>query len=270
MQLTQENKIFLLINRYKYSQTYLSHEIGVSKNAVSKFYKRYDQNQTLARKSGSGRKRKTTSAQDRRLLASANADRFATCAEIAKIVSQMRGPPISPRTVNRRLLQAGLKCCKPVCRPLLTNKMMEKRLLFARKYVNWPLESWNSVIWSDESKFNLYYNDGRVRVRRFAHEKFDRSCIKQMPKSRAGVMVWGCFAGADLGKLQFLENTVNADEYISILETSLFPSIENIMAPNEDFIFQHDHAPAHTAKKVPKKDCFQDKVINCFFFLILG
>ena len=60
-------------------------------------------------------------------------------------------------------------------------------------------------------------------------------------------MVWGCMSARGLGKLNFIDGTVNAQKYQHILETSLLPSAQELF-PNEDYIFQQDGASCHSAK----------------------
>lgn len=60
-------------------------------------------------------------------------------------------------------------------------------------------------------------------------------------------MVWGCMSARGLGKLNFIDGTVNAQKYQHILETSLLPSAQELF-PNEDYLFQQDGASCHSAK----------------------
>ena len=41
---------------------------------------------------------------------------------------------------------------------------MIKRLKFAREHVDKPDLFWRNILWSDESKFNIFGSDGRRRV----------------------------------------------------------------------------------------------------------
>ena len=51
---------------------------------------------------------------------------------------------------------------------------------------------WQNVMFSDESRFNMSYNDGRIRVRRYAGERNLRACILQRQRGPTPiVMVWG-------------------------------------------------------------------------------
>jgi transposase len=65
-----------------------------------------------------------------------------------------------------------------------------------------------------------------------------------------GVMVWGAFSSAGVGELIRCDKSVNAAEYLKILRKGLIPSIKKLFPGEnvEDVVFQHDNAPAHTAK----------------------
>ena len=56
------------------------------------------------------------------------------------------------------------------------------------------MADWNKVIWSDESKSNLFGSDGRIYVRRRVGEEYLAECVQQTVKFAGGlVMVWGVF-----------------------------------------------------------------------------
>ncbi len=64
------------------------------------------------------------------------------------------------------------------------------------------------------------------------------------------VMIWAAMSSAGVGPLCFLKSTVNAAIYQESLEHFMLPSADKLYG-DDDFIFQQDLAPAHTAK-VPK------------------
>lgn len=53
-----------------------------------------------------------------------------------------------------------------------------------------------------------------------------------------------------VGRLLFIDGTVNANKYKTILQEELVPSITEIKLPEGGFIFQQDGASCHTAKTV--------------------
>lgn len=88
----------------------------------------------------------------------------------------------------------------------------------------------------------------RKRVIRRKDEAYHKDCLKRTVKFPASVMVWGCMSRAGVGRLHFVDGTVNAQKYIQILEASLLPSIDDLVQDRDAFIFQHDGAACHTAK----------------------
>ena len=83
---------------------------------------------------------------------------------------------VSPRTIRRELKNMHLRKCKSTKKLLVSATNRKKRLEFARNHRNWTVEQWKKVVWSDESRFTLFQNDGRVRVWREPHEAMDPSC----------------------------------------------------------------------------------------------
>ena len=73
-------------------------------------------------------------------------------------------------------------------------------------------------------------------------------------------MVWGCMGWEGVGRLAVVEGKMNADQYVSILEDNLLPSLEESGFFVEDVIFQQDNDSKHTSKKATK--WFEDNDIN--------
>ncbi len=74
------------------------------------------------------------------------------------------GQPVSAQTIRRTLHQIGLHGCCPRRKPLL--KMMHKkaRKQFAEDKQTKDMDYWNHVLWSDETKINLFASDGVKHV----------------------------------------------------------------------------------------------------------
>ena len=92
------------------------------------------------------------------------------------------------------------------------------------------------------------------------HEKYDIDCLIPTVKSgQQGIMVWGCFTKNGLGPLVRLEGRITAVIYINILENYLLPYIDTL-DDQENYIFQEDNAPIHTARVV--KDWKSENDVN--------
>ncbi len=95
--------------------------------------------------------------------------------------------------------------------------MMHKkaRKQFAEDKQTKDMDYWNHVLWSDETKINLFGSDGVKHVWRQPGEEYKDKCV--LPTVRYGdgsVMVWGCMSAASTGELQFIEGTMNANMYL--------------------------------------------------------
>ncbi len=100
------------------------------------------------------------------------------------------------------------------------------------------MDYWNHVLWSDETKINLFGSDGVKRVWRQPGEKYkDKFVFPTVKHGSGSVMVWGCMSGAGTGELQFIEGTMNVNMYCDILKQRL----------GRRAVFQHNY-PKHTSK----------------------
>ncbi len=100
---------------------------------------------------------------------------------------------------------------------------------------------------SGESKFcNSFGNQG-PRVWRKGGEAHSPSCLKSSIKFPQSVMIWVAISSAGVGPLCFLKTNVTAPVYQEILEHFMLPSVDQLFKV-DDFIFQQDLAPGHTAK----------------------
>ena len=140
------------------------------------------------------------------------------------------------------------KCAK---KPLLSKKNINDRKTFSSCYGKKDAEWFRNVFWSDESRFCLLSDAPGHCIRR-PGERFSLNCIKTTVKhGNGGIMVWKTFTAAGVGKLTRCETSINAKEYIRILETGLLTSIEKL-GISQNIIFQQYNASAHTAKVTKK------------------
>ena len=103
------------------------------------------------------------------------------------------------------------------------------------------------MAWSDESRYQLFRADGRVRVWRRPHEAMDPSCQQGTVQAGGGsILVWGVFTWHELGPLVHLNTSLTGDRYVTLLGDHLQPFMD-FMYPHNDGIFQQDNAPCHRA-----------------------
>ncbi|CAB4407386.1 unnamed protein product [Rhizophagus irregularis] len=176
--------------------------------------------------SRTGRPPKMTERDGRHLIRILKKDRKTTLQELHENFVDSTSTHVCKKTLLNYLHEQGFYSRVGVRKPLVTETNRIKRLNWAKERKLW-INEWDSVIWSDESKFELFRGNGRRLVWRRPHEKYDIECLIPTVKSgQQGVMVWGCFSKNNLGPLVKLEDG------------------------QENFIFQDDNAPIHTARVV--------------------
>lgn len=141
----------------------------------------------------------------------------------------------------------GFKCRTARKKPLISGKNRLLRIEFAKADFNKEINFCKKVIFTDESKNNIFGNDGRKKVWRKLNTVLDPKNIIPTVKHGAGsVMVWRAMASAGVGRLVFVEGIMDRYQYKSILEQHFKASVDSLDLGNQR-IFQQDNDPKHTA-----------------------
>ena len=196
-----------------------------------------------------GRKRKISAGEGRLLVRMSLPDRRKTAPALRPSLSTNFGINLSSATVKRRLCEAGINGRVARHKPLLTATHKKSRLDFAREHISWSSEMWSKVLWSDESRFCLYQNDGRVYVHRRIGEDYLNACVVPTVKHGGrGIMVWGCMMTKAVGHLALVSGNLNSCGYIDLLENAMIPSTHRLSVSN-DYVFQQHNARCHTSRQ---------------------
>lgn len=246
-----ERKLVMESGRLNVSAPVIAERLGCSIRTVRRVRARYRETGSYARLPGSGTNKKTTAREDRRLRHIVCQERFGSLRHLTMVFSDFCDLRISQTTVRRRLHTLGFYSPVASRKPIIGFINRQRRVRWSTRTLPWtPDGHWARLIFSDESRFNLSYSDGRVRVWRTQGERYAPECLSEVQKrSSISVMVWGCIGYHGVGELVVLEENVTGRAYIETLRQNLLPSVENIFGDREHpFIFQHDNAPAHSAR----------------------
>ncbi len=136
-------------------------------------------------------------------------------------------------------------CC-PRKKPLLKPRHNKSCLEIARAHADKDEDYWDSILWSDETKTNVFGTDGFKTVWRHKGEEYKEKCMVPTVKHVDGsVLMWGCMSAAGVGELHFIDGIMNSQMYCSILKEKMLPSLR---ALGRRALFQHDNDPKHTSK----------------------
>ncbi|CAF2963140.1 unnamed protein product [Rotaria sp. Silwood2] len=196
-----------------------------SRNTIHYIIAKYKKTKCIGNIFGRGRKRKTTARIDKTIQRKVKVDRRKSASSVRQEIEQELGLVISSQTVRRRLHEAGLYGRTARKKPYVNKVNRAKRLAYVKMYRDKDMDFWKHVLWSDESKFNLFGSDGKVMVWRSPKEEYDPRCTVSKVKHGGGsVTVWGAFARNGVGNLFFING--------------------------REMVFQHDNDPKHTSRIV--------------------
>ena len=134
----------------------IARKCDVAYNTVKSAIKRYQLTggvKDLPRKGG---KIKTSPREDRWILRQCKINRRATSSEIKIGLEKLSGCKISASSV-RRLIKAKMYCRRAVKKPFLSRFQRLRRFRWAKAHAAWQQKAWRKVIFSDESKFVVWW-----------------------------------------------------------------------------------------------------------------
>jgi transposase len=173
------------------TQTEIANRFNCSRLTIYRLLVRVRATGTTSDRRRSGRPRETTLRQDRHITLIHLRNRFVTAVDTARRTPGIRNNRISDQTVRNRLRQSGLRSRRPLKGMELKRRHRIARLQWARARLRWRRNTWQNILFSDESKINLKFSDGRVCIYRRRREHFADGCVKETDFGGSGVMVWG-------------------------------------------------------------------------------
>ncbi len=159
--------------------------------------------------------------------------------DITKWAQEYFQKPLSVNTIHRAICRCQLKLYHAKRKPYVNMVQKHRRVLWAKAHLKWTVSKWKSVLWSDESKFDILVGNHGRRVLRAKEEGDLPACHQRSVQKQASLMVWGCISAYGMGSLHVLEGTMNAERYIKVLEQHMVPSRRRV--------FQQDNEKPHTA-----------------------
>ncbi|GFW71038.1 transposable element Tcb2 transposase [Trichonephila clavipes] len=208
------------------SQADAARRLNVSRSVVQRLWDQYQSEDSVSRRPVPCRPRATTSEEDRFLALSARREKNHYCA--------------AARLYARRPV---------VCVPL-NGRQRRSRLCWAREHVSWTQQQWASVLFTDESRFTMESDSGRLLIWREQRTRYHQSNTVERHSYRGdGILVWaGISLGGHTDLHVFHGGTVTGLRYRDeILDPYVRPYAAAI---GNDFILMDDNARPHRARIV--------------------
>ncbi|CAF1237504.1 unnamed protein product [Rotaria sordida] len=176
-----------------------------SRNTIHSIIVKYKKTKCIGNILGRGRKRKTTICVDKAIQCKIKVDRRKSAPTVRQEIEQELGVVISNQTVRRRLHEIGFYGRVARKKPYVNKVNRLKRLKYVKMHEDKDTEFWKTVLWPDESKFNLFGSDGKVMVWRSPKEEFNPACTVPTVKHEGGIerLIWPPFS-PDMNPIEYL------------------------------------------------------------------
>uniref|UniRef100_A0A3Q3J790 Tc1-like transposase DDE domain-containing protein n=1 Tax=Monopterus albus TaxID=43700 RepID=A0A3Q3J790_MONAL len=234
----------------------ISKDFEISHSTVRKIVYKWRAFKTTANMPRSGRPSKFTPRADRKMLKEVSKNPKMSSRDLQQALATV-DVEVHASTIRKRLHKFNLHGRRARRKPLLSKRNIKARLTFARENVDKDQDFWNNVLWTDESKIELFGHQSRGHVWRKPNIAFqEKNLIPTVKHGGGSVMVWGCFAAAGPGQLTIIESTMNSTVYQKVLEEHVRPSVRKLKL-KRNWTMQHDNDPKHTSKST--KDWLKKK-----------
>ncbi|KAK3559217.1 hypothetical protein QTP86_005473 [Hemibagrus guttatus] len=229
------------------TESAIGKQLGVKKSTVGAIIRKWKTYKTTDNLPRSGAPRKISPRGVKMITRTVSKNPRTTRGDLVNDL-QRAGTKVTKATISNTLRHQGLKSCSARRVPLLKPVHVRARLKFAREHLDDPEEDWENVIWSDETKIELFGKNSTCRVwRRKNAELHPKNTIPTVKHGGGNIMLWGCFSAKGPGRLIRVKERMNGAMYREILSKNPLPSARALKM-KRGWVFQHDNDPKRTAR----------------------
>ena len=218
--------------------------LEVSYSTMSRLMIRFNATNSVKDRRRSGRPEATMHSQDNLIRTLTLRNHTITARTLQGQLRTAAGVTVSDQTIRNCLLAAGLRARRPVVHIPLKQLHRIHPLDWCRCHLQWNGLQWSRVTFSDESCFNLYFNEGGMRVYRRRGERYSDVNVKEHDRYGGGsVMVWAAVTMHRRTPLQFIAGNLSSQRYVDeVMRPMVLPFLRKI---GQGAVFQDDNARLH-------------------------
>ena len=228
----------------------VAQNVGKTRRAVRFIYQTVRKNASFKEKSRSGRPKKLSDRDRRKVIEILRKAKVKTAEAVRKEAAIAHEINVSVSTIRRAFKECGYVARVKRKKPLLTAEEKRKRLQWANEHKTWTVDKWKNVIWADETAFTLIW-EGReyAWTKKDAPDILVDEAVTPTKKFGGGkLMVWGCIIYEGTGFFCKIDDTLDSPLYCKILRKELMDTIEYYDLDASTVIYQHDNDPKHTSE----------------------
>lgn len=141
----------VILNEQGYTNKYIAGKMKINRHTVERWLNRYKNNNNVNRQDGSGRRKETSTQEDKIIFNTIKKNKLLSAKDICEKIKD-NDINVCTKTVINRLHELGVMYNYPKEKPLLTKDQIKKRLKWAIKHKD---TNWNEVGFSDETSIQI-------------------------------------------------------------------------------------------------------------------
>ncbi|KAK3514810.1 hypothetical protein QTP70_032427 [Hemibagrus guttatus] len=242
------------------SQREIAKSLKLSSSTVHNIIQRFRESGTISVRKGQGRKTILDACDLRALRRHCITYRNATVMEITTWAQEYFQKTLSVNTIHRAIRRRRLKLYRSKKKPYLNMIQKRRRFLWAKAHLKWTVAKWKTVLWSDQSKFEVLFGKLGRHVIRTKEDKDNPSCYQRSVQKPASLMVWGCMMMKTLMFFTFSLHLSSAVTHsLQYIMTGVTPGInfpeftEVGQVDGQQFVYYD----SNIRKKIPKTEWIQ-------------
>jgi transposase len=228
----------------------ISNRLGVSKGAISKYKKLWFADGKVNKAGRPAIISETTKSLLRRKVLIGE---LKTARSVRKELDDL-GYRMTAQSAGNLLRSMGFYAAIKKKKPFLKKKNIEARYKWAKRHQHWTVEDWKKVIFSDETKVNVWGSDGCKYYWTRPGDKLQPHHLDLTVKHGNGsVMMWGCMTYKGPGyACQVFDGTMKSEDYQHILDTTYRETLKYYKMDISEWYFQDDNDPKHRSRSTKK------------------
>ncbi len=144
-------------------QRQIAKALQISSSTVHNIIKRFRETGDISVRKGQGQRTLLDARGLRALRWHCITHRHDSVIDITKWAQEYLQKPLSVNKICRAICRCQLKLYHAKRKPYVNMVQKRRRVLWAKVHLKWTVSKWKSVLWSDESKFDILVgNHGRV------------------------------------------------------------------------------------------------------------
>ncbi len=179
-------------------QHQIAKALQISSSTVHNIIKRFRETGEISVRKGQGRRPFLDARGLQALRRHCITHRHDSVIDITKWAQEYFQKPLSVNTIRRAICRCQLNLYRAKRNPYVNIVQKRRHVLWAKAQLKWSVSKWKSVLWSDESKFDILVGNHGCSVLRAKEEGDLPACYQRSVQKPASLMVWGCVMAHDV------------------------------------------------------------------------